>query len=136
MPETIVPNIRNTETKTRCVLICSLVQAFLLYVVRNLRKISGFIYSPIHMLVQLYRGMLRFSCKVFYYESNILLFLVQSHLWLLSSTDRYLIPGQYKTSQIYIRFHLASFLCQLHGKIKLTKLCSWETSHKMTIEKK
>lgn len=74
---------------------CSLVQAYLLYVVRNLRKISGFIYSPIHMLVQLYRDMLRFSCKVFYYESNILFFLVQSHLWLLSSTDRYLILGQY-----------------------------------------
>ena len=53
---------------------CSLVQAYLLYVVRNLRKISGFIYSPIHMLVQLYRDMLRFSCKVFYYESNILFF--------------------------------------------------------------
>jgi hypothetical protein len=74
---------------------CSLVQAYLLYVVRNLRKIYGFIYSPIHMLVQLYRDMLRFSCKVFYYESNILFFLVQSHLWLLSSTDRYLILGQY-----------------------------------------
>lgn len=70
MSETIVPNIRNTET----VRFCSLVQAYLLYVVKNLRKISGFIYSPIHMLVQLYRDMLRFSCKVFYYESNILFF--------------------------------------------------------------